>query len=198
MRPRWAVVLLIVGTFNLWSAMATAAPLGREKEPEKAVSHEHWEHIVRRRSIMSRFDTRDVSDEASHIVNVQEYYREVLEQDWPGYRDNERDLFNLLHKLEEVSMQKYLSDDEKANIQEQTAKVLETGVYSKPIKGRYMVMFKPEANDYVLDRTVEILRKANKDSNQRVRATDISTLRHVGKGFIATMNGKTVELVSYI
>lgn len=202
MRPYVAAVLVVCVAGNLWltNAMAEAAPLpGREKrasEPEKVVSHEHWEHIVRRRSIMSRFDSRKVEDEASHIVNVQAYYREVLEQDWPGYRDNEEELFNLLHKLEDVSMQRYLSDDQKASIQEQTAQVLELGVHTKPIKGRYIVMFKPEANDYVLDRTIAILEKANVDSEQRVRATDISTLRNVGKGFIATLNGKTVDLVS--
>ena len=198
MRPCVAAVLLVCVATNLWPAraMADAAPLlGRDSTSEKAASLEHWEHIVRRRSITARFDKRDV-DEASHIANVQEYYREVLDQNWPNYRDNEKELFNLLHKLEDVSMQQYLSDDQKANIQEQTAKALELGVHTKPIKGRYIVMFKPQANDYVLDRTVAILEKANMDSNQRVRATDISTLRNVGKGFIATLNGKTVELVS--
>ena len=195
MRLHLATALFILLTANLWPAMASAAPLGGgDTEPEKAVSHEHWEHIVRRRSIMSRFDTRE--DETSHIVNVQDYYRGILEQDWPGYQDNELELFNLLHKLEMVSMQRQLSDDQKANIQDETAKVLELGVHSKPIKGRYIVMFKQGANDYVLDRTVAILEKANADSDQRVRATDFSKLRHVGKGFIATLNSKTVDLVS--
>lgn len=195
MRELLAAALLILLTANLWPAMASAAPIGGEPEPDKAVSHDHWEHIVRRRSIMSRFDVRQ-EDEASHIVNVQEYYRNVLEQDWPNYRDNERELFNLLHKLEVVSMQRDMTDDQKASIQEQTAKVLELGVHSKPIKGRYIVMLQQDANDYVLDRTVAILEKANADSNQRVRATDFTKLRNVGKGFLATMNSKTVDLVS--
>ena len=146
---------------------------------------------------MARFDAReDDTDDASHIVNVQAYYKDILEQDWPDYRDNEKDLFNLLHKLEAVSMQRQLSDDQKADIQEQTAKTLELGIHTKPIKGRHIVMFQSGANDYVLDRTIEILKKANLDSDQRVRATDFSTLRHIGKGFIATLNGKTVDLVS--
>ena len=199
MRPYVVAVLLVCVAANLWPAraMADAAPLpGAHSTPEKAASLDHWEHIVRRRSITARFNKRDVEDEASHIVNVQEYYRKVLEQDWPNYKDNEGELFNLLHKLEDVSMQRYLSDDQKASIQEQTAKALELGVHTKPIKGRYIVMFKPQANDYVLDRTVAILEKANVDSEQRVRATDISTLRNIGKGFIATLNGRTVELVS--
>lgn len=198
MRGHFAAALLILSTVCLFgAAMASAAPIDREgaAEPDKAVSHEHWEHIVRRRSIMSRFDTR-LEDETSHIVNVQEYYRGILEQDWPNYRDNERELFNLLHKLELVSMQRELSDDQKANIQDETAKVLELGVHSKPIKGRFIVMLQAEANDYVLDRTVAILEKANADSNQRVRATDFTKLRNVGKGFIATLNHKTVDLVS--
>lgn len=192
-----AIVLVAV---NLLPVLSLAYPVpsdGRARdEPEKAVSHEHWEHIVRRRSAMSRFDSRVEVDETSHIVNVQAYYRQVLEEDWPGYRDNERELFNLLHKLEAVSMQRHLSDDQKASIQEQTAQVLELGVHSKPIKGRFIVMFNANANDYVLDRTVEILQKANRDSKQRVRATDFSTLRNVGKGFIATLNSKSVDLVS--
>ena len=113
MREQFAAALLILLTACLWPAMASAAPIDRgdAAEPDKAVSHEHWEHIVRRRSIMSRFDTRR-EDETSHIVNVQEYYRDILEQDWPNYQDNERELFNLLHKLELVSMQRELSDDE--------------------------------------------------------------------------------------
>lgn len=194
-----AAVLLVCVAVNLWPAraMADAAPLPEgDITPKIAVSLDHWEHIIRRRSITARFNKRDVEDDASHIVNVQEYYREVLEQNWPNYKDNERDLFNLLHRLEDVSMQRYLSDDQKANIQEQTAKALELGVHTKPIKGRYIVMLNSQANDYVLDRTVAILEKANVDSEQRVRATDISTLRNVGKGFIATLNRKTVDLVS--
>lgn len=197
MREHLASALLILLTACLWTAMASAAPIDRgdAADPDKARSHEHWEHIVRRRSIMSRFDARS-EDETSHIVNVQEYYRNVLEQDWPNYHDNELELFNLLHKLELVSMQRELTDDQKANIQDETAKVLELGVHSKPIKGRFIVMLQGEANDYVLDRTVAILEKANADSNQRVRATDFTKLRNVGKGFIATLNQKTVDLVS--
>lgn len=198
MREQLAVALLILLTACLFGpAMASAAPIDRGdgEEPDKAVSHEHWEHIVRRRSIMSRFDARR-EDETSHIVNVQAYYRNILEQNWPNYRDNELDLFNLLHKLELVSMQRELSDDQKANIQDETAKILELGVHTKPIKGRFIVMLQAEANDYVLDRTVSILEKANADSNQRVRATDFAKLRNVGKGFIATLNHKTVDLVS--
>lgn len=197
-RLYWIVVLVVVTMANLWPAMAEAAPSFKrsaDDEPAKAVSHEHWEHIVRRRSAMSRFDARD-EDETSHIVNVQSYYKEILEQDWPNYRDNEKDLFNLLHKLEDVSMQRQLSDEQKANIQEQTAKVLELGVHTKPIKGRFIVMFNAKANDYVLDRTIEILKKANLDSDQRVRATDFAPLRNVGKGFVATLNSKSVDLVS--
>ena len=206
-RASWTAALVILVAVNLLPVLSLAHPVpeahggggrgGREATADKAVSHEHWEHIVRRRSVMARFDSRgSVVDETSHIVNVQDYYREVLEQDWPGYRDNERELFNLLHKLEDVSMQRQLSDDQKASIQEQTAQILELGVHTKPIQGRYMVMFKPEANDYVLDRTVEILEKANRDSDQRVRATDFSKLRNVGYGFIATLNRKSVDLVS--
>lgn len=178
-----------------WQANADALPLDHSEG--KAESHEHWEHIVKRRSADSLYEPHEI-DEASHIVNVQDYYRETFEQGWNGYRDHEKDLFNLLSTLETVvSQDEPLTKKEKVSIQEQTAHVLEFSIHSKPIRGRYMVMLEPNADDYILDRTIEVLTKANKDSEQRVRASDIHTLRHVGKGFVATLNSKTVNLVSW-
>ena len=186
----------LLAVFVSLQCQASADALPLDHPEGKAESHEHWEHIVKRRSAYSLFEPYEV-DEASHIVNVQDYYKETFEQGWDGYRDNEKDLFNLLKTLETaVSQDKPLSKLDKATIQKQTAHVLEFSVHSKPIRGRYMVMLQPDADDYILDRTVEVLTKANKDSEQRVRASDIHKLRNVGKVFVATLNSKTLDLVS--
>ncbi len=155
-----------------------------------AESHEHWEHIVRRRSISSLFENQDI-DETSHIVDLQEYYRESLDQGWD---EHDKELMHLLQLLEKVTAQGSVSDEDRASIQDQSH-MLEVKVDSKPIRGRFIVMLQSDADDYTLDRTIQVLNKANKESNQRIRASEIEPLRHL-KAFVATLNSKTLALVS--
>lgn len=162
-------------------AKAEAAPIEFEG---KATNQEDWEHLVTWRSANARFE-RDVDDTA-HIVDFQEYYRNVFEQEWEEFEEKERELVNKLATLQG------------ATIQGEGTHTVEIGLNTKPIKGRYIVMFQSDADDYVLDRTIEILEKANRESEQRVRATDIHALRNIGKGFTGTLNQKTVNLVSVI
>lgn len=177
----------------LWINAAITSRAGYALPVEKrAASHEHWEHIAKRSAEDVRLD-ENYRDDTAHIVNVQDYYRQVFDEGWEGYRDREQELFGLLSKLKSsVEQGTKLTAPERIRIQEATSAL---NSYQKRIKGRYIVLFDPATDDYVLDRTVEILQKANQDSNQRLRATDITKVRHVGKGFTATLNSKTVQLV---
>ena len=142
----------------------------------KADDHDHWERIVRRS--VNWYDP-NYEDDASHIVNVQEYYRQVLEdQDW---RSPEEELAGLMHT------------SHFANAQNKGAYVKEM---QKPIPGRYIVMLDPSASVALLDRTIAILQQAHRESEGRIRADHITPMRNLGVGFTATMNSKTVELVS--
>ena len=136
----------------------------------KAESHEHWEHIVRR-SAAENWDPHYVDDTA-HIVNVQEYYRDIF-----------TDVSN-----NDVHTELQAYHESKVNV----------GPRERRIKGRYIVMFTPDASDYVLDRTIEVLEKVNIETEQRLRATDITPFRYVQKGFTATLNSKTVEAVRIV
>lgn len=185
-------IRLFLGVLAVALCGASAGVLSLDTSEGLAESHEHWEHIVRRRSIAALFEAHDQEDETSHIVDIQEYYRKSLDQGW---EDNEGELMRLLKLLERVEERKLVSDEEKASIQDETEHMLEIQVDSKPIKGRYIVMLQKSADDYTLDRTMEVLEKANRESNQRVRASDMVPLRHVGKGFVGTLNRKTLALV---
>lgn len=163
---------------------------------EKATDHNHWEHIVKKRASVERHSEDHSEDDTSHIVNIQEYYRAVFDEGWEDYEDNEQELFNLLGTLEKIVKQDTLSPHAEATAQK-LADVLEFGLHSKPIRGRYIVMFQEGSDDYMLDRTITVLKQANVDSDGRIRATDLHPLRYVGKGFTATLNRKAVDLVSY-
>ena len=199
---------LLLGISVVVILLASVDALPLDNSDGVAESHEHWEHIVRRRSVSSLFEPHE-RDETSHIVDVQAYYRQAFDQGWtvaeadfgvskPSYDEltNRQELQDLVKLLKKVAAQGKLTDKDKASIQEETAHLLEVSVDSKPIPGRYLVMLQDAADNYVLDRTVEVLAKANRDSNQRIRASDFHTLKNVGKGFVATLNKKTVALVS--
>ena len=127
----------------------------------------------------------------SHIVNVQEYYRQVFNQGWDDINGKELD------QLEKVVEQNYNSNSDRVSSQSSNHSVnLKFRIYTKPINGRYIVMFQSGADNYVLDRTINVMKRANEQSNQKIRATDMHPLRHVGKGFIATLNDEAVNLVS--
>ena len=164
---------------------------------EKASSHNHWEHMVRRSVYHARYNYHHEEDDTAHIVNVKEYYRNVFDQGWDNYRDNEEELFNMLNALEKVVVQGYGRDSFENEVRSQDLKqAMEFGIHTKPIRGRYIVMFQSNTDDYTLDRTMAIMSKANRESNMKVRASDMHPLRFAGKGFTATLNRKAVELVS--
>ena len=148
----------------------------------KAENHEHWERIVRR----SARDWHDpfYRDDTAHIVNVQDYYRRVLESGW----DEEEELAYLMRQPWDMY-------GERAEIQD-ISKADSTVEITKRIPGRYIVMLQTHSDDYILDRTIAILQQANAESEGRIRADHITPLRSIGPGFTATMNSKTVELVS--
>lgn len=164
---------------------------------EKAASHSHWEHVVRRSAYRARYYSDHIVDDTAHIVNVQEYYRDVFDAGWDNYRDNERELFNMLNALENVVAQSYGETSHDDTVMSESMKhAMEFGIHTKRIPGRYIVMFQSDADDYVLDRTMAVMKKANLDSHGRVRATDMHALRYAGKGFTATLNSNAVQLVS--
>ena len=152
---------------------------------EKADDHDHWERIVRRS--VEWYDPY-YSDDTLHIVNVQDYYRYVLEEQ--GWEDDMSEQELLLSRM---LGRAYWNINEQANVQiEDTENQMQ-----KRIPGRYIVMLDSSADDYALDRTIEILQDAHRESEGRIRADHITPMRNLGHGFTATMNSKTVELVSY-
>lgn len=187
-------VLFLLCLYHCCLPSAAALPLEDwAGNVEKASSHDHWERIVKRSTFHSRHE--DTVDDTAHIVNVQEYYRTVFGEGWDNYRDNEEELFGLLNKLNSVVDQAY----DRSNLDQVSSQGLENsiefGLHTKPIQGRYIVMFQSGADDYTLDRTIAVMQRANLASNMKIRATDMSPLRYVGKGFTATLNGKAVQLV---
>ena len=183
---------LVMLAVLLCLARAEALPIDSSSLSEApAESHDHWEHIVRRRSIRSLFEAHQ-DDETSHIVDIQEHYRKSFEQGWDTH---DQELMRLLNILEKVTAQGGATAQDRASIQDETSHLLEVKVDSKPIHGRYIVMLQSDTDDYTLDRTIQVLSKANRESNQRIRASDIQALRHL-KGFVATLNSKTLALVS--
>lgn len=194
-KPLWEVLFLLC-LHQCLLPCAAARPLDDwAGSVKKASSHKHWEHIVKRSAFYSRFTSDDGQDETSHIVNVQDYYKTVFDEGWDTYRSNDRELFALLNKLEKVVEQGHKRPNAGRVSSQGTADTMEFGLHSKPIRGRYIVMFQSSAGDYTLDRTMAVLQNANAASSMRIRATDMSPLRYVGKGFTATLNGRAVELM---
>jgi subtilisin family serine protease len=144
----------------------------------KADDHDHWERIVRRTA--SWYDPY-YRDDTSHIVNVQEYYRQVLEeQDW---NDPAEELSRLMGPFYESG---------RANVQNGGGKDVDV---QKPIPGRYIVMLDSSADGATLDRTIAVLQRAHRESEGRIRADHITPMRNLGVGFTATMNSKSAELM---
>ena len=149
----------------------------------KAENHDHWERIVRR-SARDWYDPY-YSDDALHIVNVQAYYRQVLEEEeWSYDTQPEQELARLMNPF---------YDGGRARVQDGDS--VEAGDVQKRIPGRYIVMLDSSADGYTLDRTIAILQHAHTESEGRIRADHITPMRSIGIGFTATMNSKTVELV---
>ena len=119
-------------------------------------------------------------------MDVQDYYRQVLENDW--HEDSEAWAEEELLRLMEV----WLEGDQAA-AQSESHYVKEV---QKRIPGRYIVMLQSSANEHVLDKTIALLQHAHTESEGRIRAEHISPIRSLALGFTATLNNKTVQLVS--
>ena len=143
----------------------------------QAENHDHWERIVRRSARVWRDPS--YRDDTDHIVDVQEYYRDILANNWD---DAEEELARFMNGY-----------GSRARVQ--NADVHAMMEVTKPIPGRYIVMLQSHADDYILDRTIAILQQAHTESEGRIRAEHITTMKSIG-GFTATLNSKTVELVS--
>jgi len=93
MSSNWILTLLALLCVN-------AAHAGYALPVEKrAASHEHWEHIAKRSAEAARLDD-NYEDDTAHIVNIQDYYRQVFDEGWEDYRDREQELVEELHYLQ--------------------------------------------------------------------------------------------------
>ena len=158
---------------DLWNELAEGT--------EKAENHDHWERIVRR-SARYWYDPY-YSDDALHIVNVQEYYRQILEEEEWSDSQLEQELARFLQPWKYADIQN--GESYKPDMQ-------------KRIPGRYIVLLDSSANENILDKTIAILQHAHAESKGRLRADHITPMRNLGVGFTATMNSKTVQLVSHV
>ena len=184
-REVWVSVAVCVLCLQQWCVDSLSSPVeDRAGKVRKASSHSHWEHLVRKTTRLALHNSANLQDDdTAHILDVQDYYRTQLSQGWDNHASPE----------DRATIQGNL-----ATIQSLSPPATEHGSssHTKPIKGRYIVMLQSGTDDSTLDKTMAMLRKANRLSKERVRATDMSPLRHVGKGFTATLNKKAVELVS--
>ena len=149
----------------------------------RAGSHEHWERIVRRS--VDWYDPY-YEDDTQHIVNVQDYYRYVLEQDWFAEQQHSRQ--DLLSAI----MYEWRGDQASIQINYNYKHI------QKPIPGRYIVMLDSLADEGMLDHAITVLQRAHEESEGRIRTEHITPIRNLGLGFTATMNSKAVALVSFL
>ena len=66
----------------------------------------------------------------------------------------------------------------------------------KILHERYIVFLQNDVSDDRLDHIVNVLRKAQRNSNQAFVADHIKPFRHIGKGFTATLGARVVKIVS--
>ena len=194
LRSQWFLSLAVAVVIQLLvvASVVTSSRFERERpeDVEVTLRHATWERLVKRSASVERHRRstgRRYIDDTSHIVNVQDYYRSVFSEGWEEPK-GEKEQYDLLYSLEAI-----IQDEDRGNSESTSL-----GVHSKPIKGRYLVMFQSKADDYVLDKTMAILQKAHRSSRGRIRASDLHPLRHVGKGFAATLNYKAVKLVGLL
>ena len=181
----------------VWGLLCAA---GGTSAGKKVETHEHWEHIVKRAS-ETPHDGRYHDDETAHIVDIQQYYREIFEDSWPEDPDylspQEKALLNWVEYKTEQG--KELTQNEQAYTQELYTRdgASKGGLIQKKIKGRYIVMLNSKADNNALYKILRTLEEADSTSNQRVGARHIFPVMHLSKGFAATMSRRTVELVSF-
>lgn len=156
-------------------------------EKVKRLAIEQWESIVKRTTDSWKDDVDgSYSDDATRGVDLQQYYRQIFEGGWDEPRP-EQLLTKFLHEI---------AEDGRALTNEQLQAVTNRVTRSKKIPGRYIVMFHEAADSDVVDRAIVKLQELHWISNQKVRAADVSPFMLAGKGFIATLNNRAVELVS--
>lgn len=172
-------LMAVLGLLCLCQCREPSAAGGAQRE----ASHMKWEHAVRTTARLARHSDSMVDDTA-HIVNMQEYYRSVLDE---ARESRNRDYLSTLERIVE---QGYNLDA--ATIQS----IQNAEPVSKPVPGRYMVMLQSDTDDRTLDRVMAVMEEATQTSGGKVRATHMTPLRHVGKGLTATLNSQAVELVS--
>ena len=143
----------------------------------KAKDFDHWERIIH---AASNWYDPSYHDNTQQIIDVQEYYRQVLGSNWG--EDSEA-------RVEEYLIQPQ-GNQAKVHKQSHVMKILQ-----KPIPGRYIVMLESSANEHVLDKTITLCQNLHTKSEGRIRAEHITPIRSL-TGFTATMNNKAVELVS--
>ena len=217
-----AVALLLVCAQAAGARPLVEAAEGGLVRGPRATSHQHWEHLVRRS--VSRWDSGpdEYDDETADIADVRDYYRRVFAdpEGWEDVREQREEM--LVRLMEQLQREKaeHRTGNARANAhgypppwgrarvssqeaytkpaKDWSSEAEAIGCLRKPIRGRYIVMFQADTSDYVLDRTIEILERANLESERRFRATDITPIRHLRKGFVATMNARTLHLVREI
>ena len=182
----------------VWGLLCAAGGTSASKKVE---THEHWEHLVKRAAETPR-NGRYPDDETAHIIDIQQYYRDIFEGRWkedPDHLSPEEQA--LLEWVEyKTELGKELTQVEQAYTQELYAREEAStgGIIQKKIKGRYIVMLNSNADNNALNNILKTLEQANSASNQLVGARHIFPVMHMSKGFAATMSSKTAELVSCI
>ena len=160
-----------------------------------------------KRAHLAKYDLNEELDDTRRIQDIQDYYRDILNEGWEEYDSNERKLQDFLRTLDKVANQdtKYAHMSGAVLNHPVLQSVLQSsdvqdallfGTYTKPIMGRYFVALKSDAKESVLEGIVAIMTEASRASEGKVRATDITVLRYAGNGFIATLNNMALELVS--
>lgn len=150
---------------------------------QSAASHEQWAHIVKRSAHSARH-SKNMVDDTAHIVNMQDYYRSILDEGWEGH---DRDLLGTVQR----------AMDQGRPLTEVTIQSIQnSGPMTKPVPGRYIVLLQSGTDDQMLDSVMAVMQGASRISGGKIRATHMTPLRHAGKGLTATLNKKAVDLVS--
>ena len=120
-------------------------------------------------SSLGRLSERDVTeDDPAHMIrNLQEYYKSLYDDSWPGEN----------------------SDDS-------TVQETNSGTVERPAPGRYAVVFRQETSDDVIERTISLLKDAHHRTGGKITANHFDKLEHAAKGFFATLSKNLVSTVS--
>ena len=119
---------------------------------------------------LRRLSERDAkgNDPAHMIRNLQEYYKDVFDvNNWPG-----------------------------ENSGDSTAQETNSGTVERLVPGRYAVVFRQEASDDVIDRTMSLLKDAHQRTDGKITANHFDKLEHAARGFFATLSENLVSVVS--